>query len=97
MDLEHEKRLADVENKAKSNTRRIEKIEKQTEAINNIATAVQVMATKQATIAETLERLDNTVEDIKSKPGRQWESITEKIILAVVAALVGAALAHFGL
>ena len=61
MDLEHEKRLADVENKAKSNTRRIEKIEKQTEAINNIATAVQVMATKQAAIAETLERLDNTV------------------------------------
>lgn len=97
MDLEHEKRLADVENRAKSNTRRLDKLEEQTEAINNLATAVQVMATKQDGMSETLERLDATVETIKEKPAKRFEAITEKIIIAVVAALVGAVLAHFGL
>ena len=97
MDLEHEKRLADVENRSKSNTRRLDKLEESTEAINKLATSVQVMATKQDGMAETLERLDTKVECIEAKPGKRWDSLVEKIILAVVAALVGAALAHFGL
>lgn len=96
MDLEHERRLADVENRAKSNTRRLDKLEEQTEAINNLATAVQVMATKQDGMAETLERLDTTVETIKEKPAKRVEAIVEKIILVVVGALVGVILAHFG-
>ena len=97
MDLEHEKRLADVENRAKSNTRRLEKLEESTEAITKLATSVQVMATKQDGMAETLDRLDTKVELIESNPGKRWDSIVEKIILAVAAALVGAVLAHFGL
>ena len=97
MDLEHEKRLADVENRAKSNTRRIDHFEKQIEAINNLATAVQVMATKVDGMSDTVERLDGKVEAIEQKPSKRAEAITEKIILAIVAALVGAFLAHFGL
>ena len=97
MDLEHEKRLADVENRAKSNTRRIDHFEKQIEAINNIATAVQVLATKVDGISDTVERVDGKVEAIEQKPAKRAEAIWEKIILAIVAALVGAALAHFGL
>lgn len=96
MDLEHEKRLSDVENKAKSNARRIEKLEELTEALNNIATAVQVMATKQDGMAVTLERLDTTVETIKQKPVKRAEAIAEKIILVIVGALVGVILACFG-
>lgn len=97
MDLEHEKRLADVENRAKSNTKRLDKLEESTEAINKLATSVEVMATKQDGIVTTLERLDTKVENIEAKPAKRWENIVEKVIVAVVAALVGAALAHFGL
>ena len=97
MDLEHEKRLADVENKAKSNTRRIEKMEQEHEAINNLAIAVKVMATKQEGMAETLDRLDSKVEAIEKKPAKRAEAIAEKIVLVIVGALVGVILAHFGL
>lgn len=97
MDLEHEKRLADVENRSKSNSRRLDKLEENTEAINKLATSVQVMATKQEGMSETLDRLDAKVEHIETKPAKRWEAITEKVILMIVAALVGAALAHFGL
>lgn len=97
MDLEHERRLADVENRSKSNTKRLDKLEETTEAINKLATSLQVMAIKQDGMADTLERLDAKVEVIEAKPGKRWESIVEKVILGIVAALLGAALAHFGL
>lgn len=97
MDLEHEKRLADVENRAKSNTRRIDHFEKQIEAINNVATSVQVLATKVDGMSDTVKSLDCKVDAIEQKPSKRAEAITEKIVLMIVAALVGAVLAHFGL
>ena len=97
MDLEHEKRLADVENKAKSNTRRIETLEKVVEAINKLATSVQVMATKIDGLSDKVDCLDGKVETIEQKPAKRAEAITEKIILVIVGALVGVILAHFGL
>lgn len=97
MDLEHEKRLADVENRSKSNSKRLDKLEENTEAINKLATSLEVMATKQEGMSDTLDRLDAKVELIETKPAKRWEAVTEKIILMIVAALVGAALAHFGL
>lgn len=97
MDLEHEKRLADVENRSKSNSKRLDRLEEYTEAINKLATSVQVMATKQDGMSETLDRLDAKVENIETKPAKRWDAITEKVILMLVAAVVGAALAHFGL
>ncbi len=97
MDLDHERRLTAVEDRSRSNTRRIDKLEQSHEAINRLATSMEVMATKQEQVAETVDRLDGKVTELESKPARRAESIIEKIILAVVAALVGAALAHFGL
>ena len=46
-DKEYEHRLTDVESRCKSNTHRIGKLEESTEAINRLATSVEVMATKQ--------------------------------------------------
>lgn len=97
MDLAHEKRLTSVEERAKSNTRRIDKLEESTEAINRLATSMEVMANKQKEVAETVERLDGKVTELETKPAKRAENIAEKIILAIVAALIGAALARFGL
>lgn len=97
MDLEHEKRLSDVENKAKSNTRRIEKLERLIEAINNLTTAMGVMSAKLDGVTETVSRLDVKVEAIEKKPAKRAEAIAEKIILVIVGALVGVILAHFGI
>ena len=43
MDLEHERRLTQVEQRSKSNTHRLEKLEASTEAINRLATSMEVM------------------------------------------------------
>ena len=48
MDLEHERRLTQVEQRSKSNTHRLEKLEASTEAISRLATSMEVMASKAA-------------------------------------------------
>ena len=54
MDLEHERRLTQVEQRSKSNTHRLEKLEESTEAISRLATSMEVMASKQEQVADTV-------------------------------------------
>lgn len=97
MDLEHEKRLSDVENLAKSNRHRLDKVEEATNVLNRLATAVEVMATKQESMSESVDRLTGKVEALESEPGKRWRFVIEKSIYFIVAAIVGFFLAKFGL
>lgn len=97
MDLEHEKRLTEVEARSKSNTKRIDKLETQTEAINRLATSMAVMAEKQDETTTIVTALDDKVTALEEKPAKRWESLVEKVIWAVVAAVVGFLLAKIGL
>lgn len=97
MDLEHEKRLTEVVERSKSNTKRIDKLEEQTEAINSLAKTMAVMVEKQDETNERVGRLDDKVTILEQKPAKRWESIVEKVIWAVVAAVVGFLLAKIGL
>ena len=97
MDLEHERRLTAVENRSKSNAHRIDKLEKTTEAINNLATSMKVMVVKQDEVVNTVSKLDEKVSMLEAKPGKRWDALVDKVIWAVVAAVVGFLLARIGL
>lgn len=104
MDLEHERRLAACEERAKSNTHRLDKLEESTEAINRLATSMEVMAErqervaeKQETVAATVEKLDGKVTALEQKPGKRWDGIVDKVIWAVVAAVIAFLLGRIGL
>ena len=97
MDLEHEQRLTAVEERAKSNSHRLDKVEASTEAITRLATSMEVMANKQEQVADTVDRLDGKVTALEGKPGQRWDNLVEKLIWAVVAAVVGFFLAQIGL
>lgn len=97
MDLEHERRLTQVEQRSKSNTHRLEKLEASTEAISRLATSMEVMASKQEQVAETVEKLDGKVTAMEEKPARRVDSLVDKIIWAVCAAVIAFVLAQLGL
>jgi len=97
MDLEHEKRLTEVESRSKSNTRRIDKLEESTEAINRLATSMEVMVVKQEEVAETVGKLDAKVTVLEAKPAKRWDNLVDKIILTLAAAVIGFVLARLGL
>ena len=97
MDLEHERRLTETEERAKSNERNIINLREQIDAVNRLATAVEVMATKQDNLGESVDRLTNKVEELELEPAKKWRFVEEKSIYIVVAALLGYAMALIGL
>ena len=90
-------KLTEVEQRSKSNTHRINKLEQSTTALNRLTTAVEVMVTKQDYIADKVDGLDAKVTEIECKPGKRWDGLVEKLFWAVAAALVGFLLAQVGL
>lgn len=89
MDLEHERRLTDVEAKADRNEGRIKKLEESHEALHQLATSVAVMAEKQDTMNSNVEKLTEKVDSIEGKPAERWD----KLISTIIGALAGAFIA----
>lgn len=96
-ELDFNRRLTQNEDRAKSNTRRIEKLEELTEAINDLATSVKVMAEKQDRVADSVDKLDGKVSELESKPAKRWEDVINKIILVVATAIVTFFLSKIGI
>lgn len=97
MDLEHERRLTEVEERSKSNSHRLDKLEESTEAINRLATSMEVMAERQEQVVETVGKLDTKVTALEEKPAKRWDGMVDKIVWAIAAALIGFVLAQLGL
>lgn len=95
LDLEH--RLTEVEQRSKSNTKRLDKLEESTEAINRMAVSIEKMATKQDAMNTSITKLTGDVETLKAEPGKRWKLVVEKVISVVAAAVVGFILAKVGL
>lgn len=96
MDREDGERLTRVEDRAKSNTHRIEKLEKSTEAINKLATSMEVMATKQNEVAENVGKLTDKVTEIEHRPAKRWDSIINAILTTITGAILLYILARLG-
>ena len=96
-DTEIVERLTAVEQRSKSNSHRLETLEKHTEALNTLATSVAVMAERVETTGDKVDSLCTDVQELKSEPGKRWKSVVERVIYIVVAAIVGFILARLGL
>ena len=92
--------LAETEHRSKSNTRRIEKLELQTEAVQKLATSVEVMVKEQChqteaidRIEKNVEKLDGKVEQLEHKPAKRWDTVVTAIITSIVGGIIGIILA----
>lgn len=89
--------ISAVEQRGKSNSHRLDALEKQTEALNTLATSVAVMAEKVETTGEKVDGLCTDVQEIKQRPAKRWESVVVQVISILVAAALGYVLARLGL
>ena len=97
MDLEHEKRLTGVEERAKSNTHRLDEMEKRQDDQEKLISTVAVLASKQETVECDVKEIKCDVKSLTSKPGKRWDGLVDKIIMVIVGALVGYILTQIGL
>lgn len=79
------------------NEGRIKKLERETGALHELATSMAVMAEKQGAISDNVDRLNDKVDAIEEKPGKRWEAIVDKVIWAVLAAVIAFILGRVGL
>ena len=97
MDMEHERRLTEVESRSKSNTKRLDDIETRQDNLDTLVATVAVLAEKESNVENDVKEIKNDVKSIKDKPGKRWDDIVDKVIWAVLAALIAFLLSKFGL
>ena len=88
--------VASVEARCKSNSHRIDELEADNKALHQLAPSVEVLATKQETIEENVNEIKADVKSLKALPGSRWEAVVKGVIAALIAGLIGFALAKLG-
>ena len=97
MDFEHEKRLTEVEERTKSNTHRIDDLEKRQDNLDELVGTVKVLAVREENVETDVKEIKSDVKSLTNKSGQRWDGLVDKIIMTIVAAIIGFILARFGL
>ncbi len=96
-EVEMEHRITAVEKLAKGNERRIGDLESDNKALLDLSTSVAVMAEQMKTMSSKVDSMDTAVKRLQSVPASRWEGLIKAVVTALVAGLVGYALALAGL
>lgn len=97
MDLEHEKRLTQVEARAKSNQTRLDQLEKRQDNLDDLVGTVKALAVREENVENDVKEIKSDVKSLTSKPAQRWDNLVDKIILTIAAAVIGFILARIGL
>lgn len=76
---------------------RLDKQDRMIGTINDLAMSVRDLTNAQTCMQGKVNDLCEDMEDIKTKPGRRWESVVDKLLMVAVGAIAGAVLAKIGL
>ncbi len=96
-EVEMEHRVTAVEKLAKGNERRIVDLESDNKALQDLAKSVAVLAEQMKAINSKVDSMESSVRQLQSVPGSRWEGAIKAVVTAVVAGLVGWALAQIRL
>ena len=97
MDLEHEKRLTEVEGRSKSNTHRIEEVERRQDNLDELVGTVKALAVKEERVESDVKEIKSDVKSLTGKSGQRWDGFVDKVIWAICAAVIAYFLAKIGL
>lgn len=97
MQMEVEHRLTALEDGTKSNTHRINEIEQRQNDLDELVSTVKVLADREERVEDDVKEIKNDVKSLTAKPGKRFDNIVDKIILTIIAAVIGFLLAQFGI
>lgn len=75
-------RLAAAETRVEETERRLDKLEGDHEVLARLATAIEVMATKQETMTEKIDAIGTKVSDMETVPIKRWRAVIGYLIAA---------------
>lgn len=89
--------LAEIKQRAVSNTRRIEVLEQGQADLRQLVTSVALIAQKQEQMETGIEEIKADVKTLTQKPAKRWETVVEIIFKVTLTALITAALIKLGI
>lgn len=97
MHVEHERRLTEVEARSKSNTHRLDDVEKRQADLEELTTTVKVLAIREEAVEADVKEIKTDVKTLANKPGQRWEKVVETVLTVAVSGVVGYVVARIGL
>jgi outer membrane murein-binding lipoprotein Lpp len=89
--------LQETTDRSIRNEGRIKKLETEQTALRELATSVSTLATKQGIMEDDVKEIKSDVKEMAGKSGKRWDAIVDKLIWAVLAAIVAFMLGRLGL
>ena len=78
-------KLTETEQRAKSNTHRIEKLEQQQKDLNKLVTAVEVLASR---VETDVKEIKADVKTITQKGGKRWDAMIDRVLYVLIGAAI---------
>lgn len=97
MEREFEHRLTEVEDRSKSNTKRLDKVEERQDNLEELVGSVKVLAVEVGNMKTDVAETKKNVKALSEKPAQRWENLVSQLVSLIVAAAFGFLLAKFGL
>lgn len=84
------KAIAENTQRSKSNSHRIDDLEKNGELLNKMVTALEVLATQQKNVAEQVDKIDSKVTRLEESPMKKIYTLIGYLVAALCSAAAGA-------
>ena len=95
--LEHERRLTEVEARSKSNSHRLDEMEKRQDDLEELTSTVKVLAIREENVENDVKEIKSDVKTLTEKPGKRWDGIVDKIIMTIIGAIIGFIFSQLGM
>lgn len=90
-------KLKEVEERSKSNTHRIDGLQKRVDDLADVVGVLQAMKKDLEYLTMTVKETKDDVKSLKEKPAKRWEGLVEKVLYGIVGAVLAFLLAKGGL
>ena len=81
--------LAENAQRCKSNSRRIDELEKNTEILNKMVSSLRVLANSQHNMSIQIEKIDDKVTRLEQAPAKRWQAIMGYVFASLCSAGAG--------
>ena len=95
LDTEH--RLTEVEGRSKSNSHRIDELEKRQDNLEELTGTVKVLAVREQNVENDVKEIKNDVKALTNIPAKRWDNLVSDVVKLIVAAVAGFIFAKIGL
>ena len=82
-------KLVEIEQRGKSNSHRLDKVEIRQDNLDKLVSSVEVLATRQETVETDVKEIKSDVKALTEKPAKRWDGIVDKLIWLLISGAVG--------